>query len=420
MPLTSHLTKFDPEIAGAIQRENQRELSTLNLIASENFASPAVLEAQNSIFYSKLAEGYPGNRFCAGCEQVDIIERLARERAKKLFGADHVNVQCPTATQANLAVYYALLESGDCVLSMGLADGGHFSHGSLMHISSKYYRFIHYGVKAESERIDYEKLEEMAKRYKPKMIIAGGSAYPRQIDFSEFHRISKSVEALLLADIAHLSGFIVTGLHPNPVPFADVVTTSTHKTFRGPRGGGLILCKKRFADQIDKAVFPGTQGAPLINIIAARAVLFKEAMSARFKDYQKQTLLNAKILAEELSKGKIRLVSGGTDTHLILIDLRGLDIKGNEAEETLYSVGIVVNKNLIPFDPEKSDVTSGIRIGTSALTTRGLKEKEMREIAKFIFAVFDNRKDKTNRMEIKKGVEALATRFPLFHREWID
>ncbi len=416
----SILKKSDPEMYNVVQKEYQRQLSTLNLIASENYPSPAVLEAQSSIFYSKLAEGYPGKRFCAGCENVDFVENLARERAQKLFGADHANVQCVTATQANEAAYFALLKPGDLVLSMKLIDGAHFSHGSLAHSSGRDYRFVHYGVERKSEQIDYEQVEKMARENRPKLIIAGASAYSRQIDFKEFGRIAKSIDAFFMADIAHIAGLIAAKLHPDPVPYADVITSSTHKTLRGPRGGGLILCRKELAKKIDRGVFPGIQAAPVMNMIAARAVLYKEAMSEKFKQYQQQIILNGKALADELLKNNMRLVAGGTDNHLILIDLRELNITGDEAEKLLYSVGIVTNKNLIPFDSLEYDVTSGLRIGTPALTTRGMKEKEMRTIARLIASTLKNREDKPLLEKAKKEVTDLAKKCELFSAEWLD
>jgi glycine hydroxymethyltransferase len=408
----------DPEIYRLIKEEEKRQKSTLNLIASENYASRATLEAQASIFANKLGEGYIGNRECAGCEVIDKIEKLAISRAKKLLKAEHVNVQCPTATQANIVVYSALLRPGDIVLGPRLSHGGHFSHGSPRHISGKMYQFFHYGVSKETERIDFEDVKKMALDKNPKLIIAGMSAYPRKIDFSEFRRVANKVGAYFLADVAHIIGLIIAGIHPDPVPHADVVTSSTHKTFRGPRGGGIILCKKEFSKAIDEAVFPGTQGAPLMNIIASRAVLFKEAMSPKFKKYQKQIVDNAKVLAEVLASNGIRIVTGGTDTHLMLIDLRSQGLNGNDAEKLLYSVGIASNKNLIPFDDKSQNITSGLRLGTVALTTRGMKKTEMEEIGSLVSEVLLNPKKRSLLSDIQKKVLSISRRFPLFSSEW--
>lgn len=413
-----YLNRFDPEVFRLIKEEEKRQKNTLNLIASENFASQATLEAQASIAANKLGEGYIGNRECAGCEVIDKIEQLAIDRAKALFKAEHVNVQCPTATQANIAVYAALLKPSDTVLSPRLSHGGHFSHGASRHISGKIYRFFHYGVSSQTEQIDYEAVERIALEKRPKLIIAGMSAYPRIINFTEFRRVADKVGAFLLADIAHIVGLIIAGLHPDPILYADVVTSSTHKTFRGPRGGGIILCKREFAEAIDEAVYPGTQGAPLMNFIASRAVLFKEAMSPKFGQYQKHIVENAKVLAEVLESNGIRIVTGGTDTHLMLIDLRRQDLDGNEAEELLYSVGIATNKNLIPFDENPPNITSGLRLGTVALTTRGMKKGEMEEVGTLVSRVLLNPRKKSIIRDVQKKVLSISRKFPLFSNEW--
>ena len=412
------LRSSDPEIFDLIKQEEERQCHTLNLIASENYASPATLEIQASILANKLAEGFIGRRECAGCEIIDKIEKLAIERIKILFKADHANVQAPTATQANLAVYSALLRPGDVVLAPKLSHGGHFSHGSQRHISGKIYRFLHYGVSRETEQVEIDAVEEMAVECRPKLIIAGMSAYPRKIVFSKFRNIADKVGAYLLADMAHISGLVIAGLHPDPVPYADVVTSSTHKTLRGPRGGGVILCRKEYAEAIDQAVFPGTQGAPLMNIIASRAVLFKEAMSPKFKEYQNQVVTNARVLAEALASNGIRLVTGGTDTHMILIDLRPQGLEGKEAEDMLYSVGIATNKNLIPFDEKPPGVTSGLRLGVAALTTRGMKEREMTDIGRLISEALLNSKQKGVLEEIGEETRSIAKEFSLFSSEW--
>lgn len=412
------LHHVDPEIFKLIKEEEERQTNTLNLIASENYASQATLEAQASIMADKLGEGYIGKRECAGCEVIDKIEKLAIDRAKAIFKAEHVNVQCPTATQANLAVYTALLKPGDIVLAPILSHGGHFSHGSPRHISGKIYRFFRYGVSRETEQIDFEAVERVALEKKPKLIIAGMSAYPRMIDFSEFRKVADKVGAFLLADIAHIVGLIIAGLHPDPIPYADVVTSSTHKTFRGPRGGGIILCKQELAKAIDDAVFPGTQGAPLMNVIASRAVLFKEAMSPKFRQYQKQIVENAKALAAVLSSNGIRLVSGGTDTHLLLIDLRAQGLNGMQAENLCYSVGIVTNRNTIPFEESPTKITSGLRLGTAALTTRGMKRTEMEEIGTLISTVLLNPKKESILGDVRKRVLSISRKFPLFSDEW--
>jgi len=412
------LRQVDPAVDRLIKEEERRQKNTLSLIASENYASETSLEVQASIMANKLAEGYIGSRECAGCEVIDKVERLAIDRAKVLFRAEHVNVQCPTATQANMAVYTALLKPGDRVLAPRIGHGGHFSHGSTRHISGRVYTFFHYGVSRETEQIDFEEVERIATEKKPKLIVAGMSAYPRKIDFSQFRKVANKVGALLMADIAHIVGLIIARLHPDPTPYADAVTSSTHKTFRGPRGGGIILCKKKFARAIDEAVFPGTQGAPLMNLIASRAVLFKEAMSPKFRRYQGQVVENAKTLADVIASNGIRLVSGGTDTHLMLIDLSGRDLNGKEAEKLLYSVGIATNRNLIPYDSKPSHITSGVRLGTAALTTRGMKKLEMEEIGNLISEVLRFPSKRSIHRDVAEKVSSIAREFPLFSPEW--
>jgi glycine hydroxymethyltransferase len=412
------LRLLDPEVFSLIKQEAKRQQSTLNLIASENYANPATLKVQASVLANKLGEGFIGKRECAGCEIIDKIEKLAIDRVKTLFKADHANLQAPTATQANLAVYSALLQPGDVVLAPKLSHGGHFSHGSQRHISGKIYRFLHYGVSRETEQIDIDEMGKMALERRPKLIIVGMSAYPRKIEFSEFRNIADKVGAYLLADIAHIAGLVIAGLHPDPIPYADVVTSSTHKTLRGPRGGGVILCRKEYAEAIDQGVFPGTQGAPLMNIIASRAVLFKEAMSPKFREYQNQVVTNARVLAEALTSNGIRLVTGGTDTHMILIDLRPQGLEGKEAEDMLYSVGIATNKNLIPFDEKTPGVTSGLRLGAAAVTTRGMKEEEMEGIGRIIAEVLLNPKDQPVLKRARKKVGSICRGFSMFSKEW--
>jgi glycine hydroxymethyltransferase len=380
--------------------------SPLNLIASENYSSQTTLEVQASVLANKLAEGYAGRRVCSGCEIVDQIEKLAIDRAKKLFGADHVNVQCPTATQANIAVYNALLKLNDIVLAPKLSHGGHFSHGAGRHFSAKLYKFYHYGVSRETEKLDFDEIEKLALQHSPKLIIAGMSAYPRIIDFAKLRKIADKVGAFLLVDMAHIAGLIIAGLHPNPIPFADVVTSSTHKTLGGPRGGGLILCNKDLATDVDEAVFPGTQGAPLMNIIGSRAVLFKEAMSSKFRERQKRIVENAKVLAAELLANGLRLVTGGTDNHLIIIDLRPQELNGKQAEDLLYSVNIATNKNAIPYENTGPHITGGLRLGTVALTRRGMTAREMKKIGKIISSVLQN---PTNENILKKARDDVFT-----------
>jgi len=401
----------DPETASAMEKELERQRTHLELIASENFVSPAVMAAMGSHLTNKYAEGYPGKRYYGGCEYVDIVEKIAIERAKQLFGAEHANVQPHSGAQANTAVYFAMLEPGDTILGMNLAHGGHLTHGSPVNISGKYFNIIPYGVDSETGYIDYDRLADLAKKHRPKMIVAGASAYPRIIDFKKFRQIADQVDALLMVDIAHIAGLIAAGLHPNPVPYADFVTTTTHKTLRGPRGG-MILCKKKYAKAIDKAIFPGTQGGPLMHIIAAKAVSFKEALDPSFKEYQKQIIKNASALAQHLIDEGFDLVSGGTDNHLMLVDLRSKNITGKDAEKLLDQVRITVNKNTIPNDPQSPFVTSGIRIGTPAVTSRGMKEEDMALIARAIsLAIDDFSKNRDNVVSI---VEDLCTKFPLY------
>ena len=404
---------IDPEVANALEAETERQRNNIELIASENFTSRAVMEAQASTATNKYAEGYPGKRYYGGCEFVDIVESLAIERAKTLFGAEHANVQPHSGSQANTAVYFAVLTPGDTVLGMDLSHGGHLTHGHPISLSGKYFNFIPYGVSRDTETIDYDALLNLAKQHKPKMIVAGASAYPRIIDFQRIQEIANEVDALVMVDMAHIAGLVATGAHPNPVPYADFVTTTTHKTLRGPRGG-LILCKEQFAKKIDQAVFPGTQGGPLMHIIAAKAVALKEAAAPEFKVYQGQVVRNAKALADSLIGYGFRIVSGGTDNHLMLISVREHGLTGLQAEKLLDSCAITVNKNTIPFDPEKPFVTSGLRIGTPAVTTRGMKEAEMLEISGLIAKIIENPNNETVLDEAKREVKNLTERFPLY------
>lgn len=405
--------KIDPEVAEAIANEERRQSEHLELIASENFTSPAVMAAQGSVLTNKYAEGYPGHRYYGGCQYIDVVEDLARERAKKLFGADHANVQPHSGAQANTAVYYAILEPGDTVLGMNLAHGGHLTHGNPVNISGKYFNFVAYGVDAEREVIDYDRVMQVAREAKPKLIVAGASAYPRIIDFAKFREIADSVGAMLMVDMAHIAGLVAAELHPNPVQYAEFVTTTTHKTLRGPRGG-MILCREQFAKAIDKAVFPGIQGGPLMHVIAAKAVALKEAMSEEFKQYQRQVVKNAAVLAESLQESGLRIVSGGTDNHLMLVDLRGKGLTGKEAEYMLDQAGITVNKNAIPNDPQPPNVTSGLRIGTPAVTTRGMLEQEMKRIAGAIDTVLSGKGQEASIQEARAVVSELCEKFPLY------
>ncbi len=407
------LFNSDPEIFEAIYKEIKRQHENLELIASENFVSRAVLSSLGTPLTNKYAEGYPGKRYYGGCEFVDIAEELARERAKKLFNAEHANVQPHSGTQANMAVYFAVLKPGDTILSMELSHGGHLSHGSPVSFSGKLYNVVYYGVKKDTEIIDFDMVRDLARKHKPKLIVTGYSAYPRKIDFEKFREIADEVGSYLMADIAHIAGLVATGFHPSPVNTADFVTSTTHKTLRGPRGA-FILTKERYKKIIDKAVFPGTQGGPLMHVIASKAVCFKEAMSEEFKNYQEQIVKNAKALANTLKEEGARLVSGGTDNHLMLVDLRPFKITGKKAERILGSVNITVNKNTIPFDPEKPFVASGIRLGTPALTTRGMKEEEMKIVGKLIARVLKNPENESVLNEVKKEVLSLCERFPLY------
>ena len=406
------LDNYDPQVASAMKAELGRQRRNLELIASENIVSPAVMAAMGSILTNKYAEGYPDKRYYGGCEYVDVVENIARERAKKLFGAEHANVQPHSGAQANTAVYFSILNPGDTVMGMNLTEGGHLTHGSPVNISGKYFNFVEYGVDPVTHLIDYDKVAEKAKKIKPKLIVCGASAYPRTINFEKFRQIADSVDAYLMGDMAHIAGLVASGLHPNPVPFADFVTTTTHKTLRGPRGG-MILCKEKYAKSIDKAIFPGTQGGPLMHIIAAKAVSFGEALKPEFKEYNKKTVENCKILAQELINNGLTLVSGGTDNHLALLDLRGTGVTGKELEKRLDELYITVNKNTIPNEPLSPFITSGIRIGTAAVTTRGLGHDEMKQIAKFIaLAVndFENSKD-----FIKESVTEICKRYPIYN-----
>lgn len=407
------LKQRDPEIFEVIKNETNREHSTLELIASENFCSEAVLAALGSVLTNKYAEGLPKKRYYGGCEFVDIGETLAIERAKALFGAEHANVQPHSGTQANMTAYFALANPGDVILGLNLSHGGHLSHGHPINFSGKYFQVFHYGVHPETEVIDYDALHKLALEHKPKIIVSGASAHPRYIYFDKIQEICDEVGAYQVADIAHTAGLIAAGLHPTPIPYADVVTTTTHKTLRGPRGA-IIMCKAKYAELIDKTTFPGLQGGPLEHVIAAKAVAFKEALSDEFKNYQKQVVSNAKALAEELSSLGYRLVAGGTDTHLMLVDLRNKNITGRDAENALGKADITVNRNTIPFDPQKPFVTSGIRLGTPALTTRGMKEIEMKKIARLIDKVLTNINDPKVYEEVKAEVKELTESFPLY------
>ncbi len=405
------VTKADPELAAAIKNEIGRQRSKIELIASENFVSPAVMEAMGTPLTNKYAEGYPGKRYYGGCEFVDVVEDLARERAKELFGAEFANVQPHSGAQANLAVFFATMEPGDTYLGMNLAHGGHLSHGSPVNISGKYFNVVPYGVDDVTHRIDYDALRKLAIENKPKLILAGASAYAREIDFAKFREIADEVGAYLMVDMAHIAGLVAAGLHPNPVPYADFVTTTTHKTLRGPRGG-MILCKEKYAQMINKAVFPGNQGGPLMHVIAAKAVCFKEALSPEFKEYQIQVKKNAAALCDELMSLGIDIVSGGTDNHLMLVDLSKKGLTGKEVEHNLDEIGITANKNTIPNDPQSPFVTSGIRLGSPAVTTRGFKEDDMREVAKIINMVICD--FEANKDEAAKRVDALCKKYPLY------
>ena len=409
----TRLEQVDPEIAEAIALEKNRQQNKLELIASENFVSEAVLEAQGSVLTNKYAEGYPGHRYYGGCEHVDVVEQLAIDRAIKLFGADHANVQPHSGAQANMAVFFAMLSPGDKILGMNLSHGGHLTHGSPVNFSGKWFSVISYGVDAEQQRIDYDEVRKLALDNQPKLIVAGASAYPRIIDFARLGAIARESGALLMVDMAHIAGLVAAGLHPSPIPHADFVTTTTHKTLRGPRGG-MILCREKYAKAIDKAIFPGIQGGPLMHVIAAKAVAFQEASTEAFRTYQQQILNNAAALAEQLSKSGFTLVSGGTDNHLLLVDVRPQQVTGKEAEKLLDDVGVTVNKNTIPFDPASPFVTSGIRIGTPAVTTRGMDEAAMRVIGEIIAMVLNAPHDATVKLAAQEKVAQLCHKFPLY------
>jgi glycine hydroxymethyltransferase len=412
-PMQRSLIDTDPEIANAVRSEIRRQSEGLELIASENFVSTAILEAAGSVLTNKYAEGYPGRRYYGGCEFVDVAESVAIARAKQLFGADHANVQPHSGAQANMSVYFAALEPGDTVLGMNLAHGGHLTHGHPLNFSGLYYSIIPYGVRKDDERIDYDEAERLAREHKPKMVIAGASAYPRFIDYERMARIASSVGAPLMVDMAHVAGLVAAGLHPSPVPHADFVTSTTHKTLRGPRAG-LVLCREKWARDLDRALFPGVQGGPLMHIVAAKAVCFKEAMEPAFKDYQRQTLANAQRLASALSRSGFRLVSGGTDNHLMLVDVFSKGITGKAAEAALGKAGITVNKNAIPFDQNPPMVASGVRIGTPAITTRGMREPEMDQIGELIARVLSAPDDERAIGMVKDEVERLCRKFPLY------
>ncbi len=409
----SYVKQQDPKVQEMIELELGRQRNKLEMIASENFVSQAVMEAQGSVLTNKYAEGYPHKRYYGGCEYVDMVEELAIERAKQLFGAEHVNVQPHSGSQANFGVYFALLEPGDTIMGMNLSHGGHLTHGSPVNVSGKYFNIIPYGVDAETGRIDYDEMRKIAQEHKPKMIIGGGSAYSRQIDFKTMAEIAHEVGAIFMVDMAHFAGLVAAGLHPNPVEYADIVTTTTHKTLRGPRGG-MIMCKEEYAKAIDKSIFPGIQGGPLMHVIAAKAVAFGEALQPEFKEYAKQVIVNAQTLAEALQQEGFTIVSGGTDTHVLLVDLRTVGLTGKVAEHVLDEVGITCNKNTIPFDPESPFVTSGIRLGTPALTTRGLHVEDMKEIASIISLVLKQPEDTAVLTEAKQRVAALCEKYPMY------
>ncbi len=414
--ITQNLTTFDPEISQIIMKETERQEYNLEFIASENFVSEAVLEAQGSVLTNKYAEGYPTKRYYGGCEFVDVAEQLAIDRAKDLFGAEHANVQPHSGSQANMAVYMAVCQPGDTVLGMNLAHGGHLTHGSPVNFSGKLYNIIPYGLDIETGTIDYKEVERLAKEHQPKLIVVGASAYPREIDFVAFRRIADTVGAVIMVDMAHIAGLVAAGVHSNPVPYAEFVTTTTHKTLRGPRGG-MILCTEEWAKKLNSNIFPGIQGGPLMHIIAAKAVAFKEALLPEFKDYAAQVVKNAQALAAGLVAKGYKLVSGGTDNHLMLVDFTGTDITGKVAEKTLEDAGITVNKNAVPFDTRSPFVTSGIRIGTPATTTRGLKEKEMLQVVDWIDRALQNIGNEAELLKIRAEVKELCQRFPLYaHR----
>ena len=409
----SFLAKQDPNVKAVIDQELMRQRDKLEMIASENIVSQAVMEAQGSVLTNKYAEGYPGKRYYGGCEHVDVVETLAIERAKRLFGAEHANVQPHSGSQANFAVYFAMLKPGDTIVGMNLSHGGHLTHGSPVNVSGTYFNVVPYGVNAETQQIDYDEFRKIVLEAKPKLIIAGGSAYSRQIDFKKMADVAHEVGAIFMVDMAHFAGLVAAGLHPNPVEYADIVTTTTHKTLRGPRGG-MILCKEEYAKAIDKAVFPGIQGGPLMHVIAAKCGALGEALQPEFKEYAEQVIKNAKVLAAELMAKGLTIVSGGTDTHVMLVDVRNTGLTGKEAEHLLDEIGITANKNTIPFDPASPFVTSGVRLGTPALTTRGLKEDDMKEIADIIATVLQNPEDTAKHQDAAKRVAALCEKYPLY------
>jgi glycine hydroxymethyltransferase len=408
----SLLTRADPEVAAAIHQEEERQRRKLEMIASENYTSPAVLEAVGSVLTNKYAEGYPGARYYGGCEFVDIVENLARDRAKQLFGAEHANVQPHAGAQANMAAYFAVMEIGDTAMGLDLSQGGHLSHGLKVNFSGRHYNFVPYGVDRESETLDYDEMRRLAKEHRPKLIVTGATAYPRTIDFARCREIADEAGALLLADMAHLAGLVAAGVHPSPVPYAQIVTSTTHKTLRGPRAA-FILCTEEYARAIDRAVFPGLQGGPLMHVIAGKAVAFKEAMTPQFRAYQQQVVENARVLADALMRGGLRLVSGGTDNHLILADVSSKGLSGRKAERLLDASNITVNKNTIPFDTRPPTVGSGVRIGTPALTTRGFGADEMRRVAGWILRVLDHPDDEAEHARVGAEVSELAATFPV-------
>ncbi|WNG35883.1 serine hydroxymethyltransferase [Archangium violaceum] len=407
------LAEVDPEIAKVLHEETRRQEEGLELIASENFVSPAVMEAMGSVLTNKYAEGYPGKRYYGGCEVVDVAENLAINRAKELFGADYVNVQPHSGSQANMGAYMALMKPGDTILSLDLNSGGHLTHGAAFNFSGKLYKIVHYGLTRDTETLDYAQAAALAKEHKPKVVVVGASAYPRTIDFAKFREIADSVGAAMMVDMAHIAGLVAAGVHPSPVPLADIVTSTTHKTLRGPRGG-IVLSKDQYAKTLNSQIFPGIQGGPLMHVIAAKAVAFREALSPEFKAYQRQLVANAQALAEALKRGGLRLCSGGTDNHLMLVDLRPKNLVGKVAEEVLDKAGITVNKNMIPFDPEKPTVTSGVRIGTPAVTTRGMKEAEMATIGAFVVEALDHASDEKRLANIRGRIQEFTRSFPLY------
>ncbi|PTL82422.1 serine hydroxymethyltransferase [Vitiosangium sp. GDMCC 1.1324] len=413
MENTRKLADVDPEIAKVVHEETLRQEEGLELIASENFVSPAVMEAMGSVLTNKYAEGYPGKRYYGGCEVVDVAENLAISRAKELFGSDYVNVQPHSGSQANMGAYMALMKPGDTLLSLDLNSGGHLTHGAAFNFSGKLYKVVHYGLTRDTETIDYAQAAALAKEHKPRVVVVGASAYPRTIDFAKFREIADSVGAAMMVDMAHIAGLVAAGVHPSPVPLADIVTSTTHKTLRGPRGG-LVLSKEQYSKTLNSQIFPGIQGGPLMHVIAAKAVAFREALSPEFKAYQRQIVANAQALAEALKRGGLRLTSGGTDNHLMLVDLRPKKLVGKVAEEVLGKAGITVNKNMIPFDPEKPTVTSGIRIGTPAVTSRGMKEADMATLGAFVVEALDHASDDTRLAHVRERIKEFTRSFPLY------